>query len=135
MTTLKFGCPMCSQNLETDFDMIGQSIQCPKCQKVIRIPFPPSPPMVPSAPPTTSACAIVSLVLSILSLFCFGFLTGIPGVICGHIGISNIKRSGGRMTGQGLCVAGLIIGYISIAFWLIWVLFFGGLAFLVALAE
>jgi competence protein ComGC len=40
---------------------------------------------------------------------------GIPAVICGHLASGRIKRSGGLLDGQGLALAGLITGYISIA--------------------
>jgi hypothetical protein len=54
-------------------------------------------------------------VLGILSLVCFTIFTGIPGVICGHKALSKIKRSGGALTGQGLAIAGLVTGYLGIA--------------------
>jgi len=65
--------------------------------------------------PKTSALAIWSLVLGILSLVCFTIFTGIPGVICGHKALSKIKQSGGAVSGQGLAIAGLITGYLGIA--------------------
>jgi competence protein ComGC len=39
---------------------------------------------------------------------------GIPAVICGHLASGRIKRSGGLLDGQGLALAGIITGYISI---------------------
>jgi dipeptidyl aminopeptidase/acylaminoacyl peptidase len=53
------------------------------------------------------------MVMGILGL-CNG-VTGIPAVICGHLGLSKIKRSGGRLGGGGMAVAGLILGYLSTA--------------------
>jgi hypothetical protein len=74
------------------------------------------PPITGNSPqPKTSGLAIWSLVLGILSLVCFSILTGIPGVICGHMAYSRIKRSAGALTGQGLAIAGLITGYMGIA--------------------
>ena len=75
------------------------------------------PPVLSSVPPPllqpqTSALAITSLVLGIMSFFTIG-LTGLPAVICGHLAASRIKRSGGRLTGQGMAVAGLVTGYIG----------------------
>jgi hypothetical protein len=68
--------------------------------------------------PKTSALAIWSLVLgilgSVLLLVCLGPLFAIPGVICGHLAYSRIKRSGGTLAGQGMALAGLITGYVSI---------------------
>lgn len=62
----------------------------------------------------TSAQAIWSLVLGILSLLCFGFFAGIPAVICGHAARSNIRKSQGALTGGGMALAGLILGYVGI---------------------
>jgi hypothetical protein len=36
------------------------------------------------------------------------------GVICGHLAYSRIKRSSGALVGQGLALAGLVTGYVSI---------------------
>lgn len=37
-TGIKFTCPHCSQSLEAESDMAGQTIECPTCQKTISIP-------------------------------------------------------------------------------------------------
>jgi Domain of unknown function (DUF4190) len=83
-----------------------------------------TPPSVPSfAPaqlPKTSTLAVWSLVLGILSLTCFSIFAAIPGVICGHKARGRIKNSSGTLTGDGLAVAGLITGYIGMA----WAIFF-----------
>jgi hypothetical protein len=73
------------------------------------------PPVGAAAQPKTSALAIWSLVLGILSLVCFTIFAAIPGVICGHKALSRIKRSGGTLNGQGLAIAGLVTGYLGIA--------------------
>ena len=65
--------------------------------------------------PKTSGLAVWSLVLGILSLGCLSILSGIPGVICGHKALSKIKRSAGALTGQGMAIAGLVTGYLGIA--------------------
>ena len=61
----------------------------------------------------TSALAVWSLVLGILSLLCVGFFAGIPAIICGHMGRSRIKQSSGALTGGGMALTGLILGYIG----------------------
>jgi hypothetical protein len=62
----------------------------------------------------TSAAAVCSMVLGIVSLlFCLGPLAGIPAVICGHVARGNIRGSGGTLRGEGMAVAGLIMGYIG----------------------
>ena len=59
---------------------------------------------------------IWSLVLGIISILgCSigGFIVGIPAVICGHIGLSRIKRQP-SLGGRGMAIAGLITGYLGI---------------------
>ncbi len=68
----------------------------------------------PAGPQQTDGKAVASLVLGILSIFmCFSFLTGIPAVIFGHISKANIRKSMGRLKGDGMATAGLIMGYVS----------------------
>lgn len=55
--------------------------------------------------PGTNVLAIVSLVSA--------FFISLVAIITGHIALSQIKRTGEK--GRGLALAGLIIGYISIA--------------------
>jgi len=57
--------------------------------------------------------AIASLVLSIAGLLC-GF-TPILGVIFGFVARRQIRNSGGIQTGDGLAIAGIIIGFILLA--------------------
>ncbi len=79
------------------------------------------PTITSNTPQKTSALAIWSLVLGILSLVCFTIFAAIPGVICGHKALSKIKRSSGALTGQGLAIAGLVTGYIGIAWAIIFI--------------
>lgn len=68
----------------------------------------------------TDGGAIVSLVLGISSFaLCLSFITGIPAIIVGHISWSKIRRSAGRLKGEGMALAGLILGYLSLPFILI----------------
>jgi peptidyl-prolyl cis-trans isomerase B (cyclophilin B) len=97
---------------------------------------PPAPTPPPAAPyaaapagPRTNTLAIVSLVLA--------FFVSLGAVICGHIALSQIKRTGEN--GRGLAIAGLILGYLGLVGGLIvaivWVSFFtiaastGGITF------
>jgi hypothetical protein len=64
--------------------------------------------------PQTDGKATASLILGILSILCFGLLTGLPAIILGHISRGNIEQSRGRLTGAGMALAGLILGYVSI---------------------
>ena len=44
----------------------------------------------------------------------FSCLTGIPAIVLGHMSRSAIRKSMGRLKGEGLALAGLILGYVSI---------------------
>jgi hypothetical protein len=66
-------------------------------------------------PPKTSGMAIASLVLSLVGFFWILPVIGpVLGVIFGHMALGEIKRSGGMIEGQGLAIAGLVIGYVGI---------------------
>jgi uncharacterized protein DUF4190/uncharacterized protein DUF4339 len=82
--------------------------------------------------------ALLSLIFSILGLFgfCCGFflMGGIAGIICGHIALSRIKANP-ELEGHGLAMAGLVIGYVAVAGWLVWIILFGGLAVLQGISE
>ena len=67
----------------------------------------------------TAPLAIWSLVLGILGIVMIGPLGTIPAVICGHIAIPRINRSGGSLAGQGTAIAGLVIGYVGIVLQLV----------------
>jgi hypothetical protein len=106
--------------------------------------IPPTMPVVAASsaavvPPRQSEqLAVLSLIFSILGLcgFCCGFFmtAAIAGIVCGHIALSRIKANPGR-EGHGLAMAGVIIGYIAVAGWLVWILLFGGLAVLQGISE
>ncbi len=70
------------------------------------------------APTTTSGLAIASMVCGILGLLtCFVYIPGVCGlaaVICGHLGMNSIRSSPYPLDGRGMCIAGLITGYIAI---------------------
>jgi Domain of unknown function (DUF4190) len=61
----------------------------------------------------TNTLAIVSLVTSIAGIVILPFLGSLAGVICGHISLSQIKRTGEQ--GRGMALAGLIVGYVGLA--------------------
>jgi hypothetical protein len=63
----------------------------------------------------TNVLAIVSLITSILGL-------GLVGVITGHIGLNQIKKTSEQ--GRGLAIAGLVIGYVQIAAVLLFIVYF-----------
>ena len=102
----------------------------------------PLPPPVPSAPPpeqaapapATSTLAVVSLIAGIVSWILMPFLAGLVAIACGHMARGEIRRGNGTLEGDGLAVAGLVLGWINVVLCVLTVaaivLFFGGLAVL-----
>jgi len=62
-------------------------------------------------PPETSGKAIFSLVSGLLFLI---LPFSLAAVIFGHLSLSDIRKSGGRLTGKGLAIAGLVLGYMGV---------------------
>ena len=66
----------------------------------------------------TSGVAIAALVLGILAFVLCG-ITALPAVICGIIALVKISNSRGLLKGQGLAIAGLVAGLVSVVFTLL----------------
>ena len=68
------------------------------------------PPAVPLPTPASkrSGLAVGSLVLGILGLFTFG-ATAIVGLVLGIVAMVKINNSQGRLSGQGLAIAGTVV--------------------------
>jgi hypothetical protein len=86
--------------------------------------------------PSTSPLAIASLVSGILGWTLLPVLGSIVAVVTGHMARAEIRRAGGRLGGDGLAVAGLVLGWLSIATVIVGIavllVFFGGVAWLAA---
>lgn len=63
-------------------------------------------------PTETSGKAVASLICGILFFF---VPTAIAAIILGHLSLSNIRKAAGRLTGRGMAIAGLVLGYSGIA--------------------
>src|SRR5215813_3672460 len=126
-------CPYCVQAIQDD------ALVCPHCKLGLTAapggpPPPPPPGMYQSAPPQpglpgdaygmaigqpqTSGKAIGSLVCGIVGLL-IPFIGGVVAIVLGHLGLSEIKRSAGRVKGDGLAIAGLVMGYLEAAFFVL----------------
>ncbi len=101
----------------------GEAIQdeervCHWCHAVLSAASPAAPPAAggaaPPAPaiPETSGLAIGSLVCGILF---FLLPSAIAAIIMGHISRAEIRRSGGQKKGEGMALAGLILGYTGVS--------------------
>lgn len=82
----------------------------------------------------TSTLAIVSLVFGILGWSFLPLLGSVVAIVTGHLARGEIRRAPQPPQGDGLAVAGLVLGYVALASALLFaialVLFLGGLAWL-----
>ena len=83
---------------------------------------------------TTNTLAILSLVFGIVCWIAIPFIGAIVAVVCGHAARNEIRRSPpGAYDGEGLAVAGLILGYTHLALFALAIMLIfgllGGLAF------
>jgi len=101
-------CPNCQGNLA---DYVPA---CPYCGVILAIPAGGGAQPAWNGPQQSSGKATASMVCGIL--FFFWPFTAIAAVILGHIALSEIKKSAGRLAGHGMAMAGLILGYIGVAF-------------------
>jgi type IV pilus assembly protein PilA len=62
-------------------------------------------------PPRSSGMALASLICGV---FFFVFPASIAAIILGHLSLSEIRKSAGRLTGHGMAMAGLILGYVGV---------------------
>ena len=113
-------CPHCSAAIQDD------ASSCPICRmSLVAGPGMPGAPGAPppGAPPAsyapvdapTSGKAVGSLICGILGFIILPVISAIPAIILGHLSLSEIKRSAGRIKGQGMAIAGLVLGYLSVA--------------------
>lgn len=87
----------------------------------------------------TSSLAVVSLVAGLLGWTFAPWLGSLIAIITGHMARAEIRRDPAGLEGDGLAIAGLVLGWAMILLTLLTalavVLFFGGLAALVAFAA
>lgn len=118
-------CPRCSASVQP-----GVSF-CPSCGTSLASAAAPSSPYaaqpapIPyTGPQQTSGKAIGSLICGLLFFIPLCFIVA---VVLGHLALSDIKKSAGRLKGQGLAITGLIFGYG-------WILFFPVFLIIAAIA-
>jgi VIT1/CCC1 family predicted Fe2+/Mn2+ transporter len=75
------------------------------------------------SPPSTNGKAIASLILSLFGI-------SLLAVIFGHLAQTEIRKSQGRQSGEGLAIVGLVFGWLGMAGWLLlWIVIFSAAAF------
>lgn len=85
----------------------GEVQYCKKCGQAFA-----SVPQIPEGEGRVSGKAIASLICGVLF---FLIPSAIAAVILGHISLSEIRKSAGRLTGEGMAITGLALGYLGLA--------------------
>ena len=88
-------------------------------------PPPPSAPFRPRTQQATQGLALASMITAIAGLFlagCFGPIPGIVAIVLGLAALSQIKKSPEKFSGKPFATAGVIIGGITVLFYLLFIL-------------
>lgn len=87
----------------------------------------------------TNSLAVISLICGILSWILLPIIGSIGAIISGHMARAQIRREPARFDGDGMAIAGLVLGWgsviVGLLTLLVVVLFFGGLAAIFAFAA
>ena len=75
-------------------------------------PYQQAPP--PLVTPPTSSMATTSLIAGIIGWTIAPFLGALTAIITGHMAKKEIQESDGKLGGDGMATAGLIMGYLQI---------------------
>jgi Domain of unknown function (DUF4190) len=93
------------------------------------LPPPPAPtPVAPGYPmyqPPNNGMAVASMVLGILGLIgLIWVISPILALVFGYVSKGQIDRSGGRQGGRGFAIAGIVMGWVGIAFSILAIVWF-----------
>lgn len=78
-----------------------------------------APQVIPNSP-----MAIASLVSGILAWVFLPFIAAIVAIVTGHMARGEIRSSGGRFSGDGMAIIGMILGYAQLALFALGACFF-----------
>ncbi|MFC2031656.1 DUF4190 domain-containing protein [Chloroflexota bacterium] len=86
-----------------------------------------SPPAAVSAGVPTSGMAIAALVTGIVGLTIFPLLGSILALVLGYMARNDIRRRPDEVSGDGLALAGIVMGWIAVGLTVLGLLVFGGI--------
>lgn len=139
-----FHCQSCGGGLSVVDDAVGAQVACPHCGATVVVPEPGDVVVGGSASaasvaqkPEVSSLAVGSLVASgsaVLMLMVMGCFApplmvagGVVGIIMGRKARREIAKSQGRLGGDGLAQAGLIVGIVAVVLGALFLIFGGAL--------
>lgn len=92
-----------------------------------------------AAVPRTSTTAVISLVFGIVAWIALPVIGALVAVVTGHLARSEIRREPGLIDGDGMAVAGLVLGWVQLVSivvgMVVLIAFFGGMAWLAFLVN
>ena len=91
-----------------------------------RSPMPPGPVGAVGAATPTSGLAIASLLLGIGGVTILPLLGSVLAIILGYMARNEIRQRPGELTGEGLALAGIVLGWIAVGLAVLGVVLFGG---------
>ena len=98
-------CPFCGEDIPV------KAVKCRHCNE-----FLPGQGTRRRGPVGTCSNARTSLILGIVSFFCCGIITGPIAIVLGVKARREIADSQGRLTGDGMAIAGIVLGIIATVF-------------------
>src|SRR5438874_3667354 len=98
-------CPASAETIK------AEAVVCRYCAFDFRTASIPPPAVPMAAVPRTNGLAIASLVVGIVWIYGIG---SVLALVFGYTAKSQIDASGGRETGRGFAVAGIVLGWVGI---------------------
>ena len=83
------------------------------------LPYGPPYPYPGPAVRRTNGVAVAALILGVAEVWTLG-LTAVPALICGHVARAQIRER--RQEGSGMATAGIVLGWLAVAFWVLVIL-------------
>jgi hypothetical protein len=110
--------------VEITLDKPGEEVEV--TEVAIAEPPPPPAPVLPSVP--SSGLAVASLVSGVAGLTLLPIVGGVLAIVLGYMARREIRQRPDEVSGDGLALAGIVMGWISVGLVVVACLFFGGLA-------
>jgi prepilin-type processing-associated H-X9-DG protein len=108
----------CGNQFQTADENAGRRGRCPVCQRELIVPDAKGAPVAEVAefhdprPIENSGKAMASMILGLCS-FVFCCLTGVPAIVLGIMGLSDINNPRKRVSGSGMATTGIVLGCVS----------------------